>query len=226
MMEIVLATRNKDKAREMVALFAGLDIEVSTLDDFPEAPPTVEDRETLEANAIKKAGEVRDLTGHSALADDTGLEVDALGGAPGIFAARYAGEGASYEDNCRKLLSEMRDVPRGQRQARFRTVMALALAPADSARLLIHFARYPELGRPGTIDCLVAEGMLQGEIAAAARGMSGFGYDPVFIDAASGRTLAEMTEAEKNATSHRYRAAIGMREMLLRYELAREGEKP
>lgn len=225
-MEIVLATRNKDKAREMVALFAGLDIEVSTLDDFPEAPPTVEDRETLEANAIKKAGEVRDLTGHSALADDTGLEVDALGGAPGIFAARYAGEGASYEDNCRKLLSEMRDVPRGQRQARFRTVMALALAPADSARLLIHFARYPELGRPGTIDCLVAEGMLQGEIAAAARGMSGFGYDPVFIDAASGRTLAEMTEAEKNATSHRYRAAIGMREMLLRYELAREGEKP
>jgi len=225
-MEIVLATHNKDKAREMTALFAGLDIEISTLDDFPEAPPTVEDGETLEANAIKKASEVRDLTGHSALADDTGLEVEALGGAPGIFAARYAGEGASYEENCRKLLREMREVPRGERQARFRTVMALALAPADTARLLIHFARHPELGKPGTIDCLVSEGMLPGEIAAVARGASGFGYDPVFIDTVSGRTLAEMTEEEKNATSHRYRAAIGMRELLLRYELAREGEQP
>ncbi len=224
-MEIVLATRNKDKVREIVALFAGLDIEVSTLDDFPEAPPTVEDGDTLEANAIKKASEARDLTGHSALADDTGLEVEALGGAPGIFAARYAGEEATYQDNCRKLLREMRDVPPGERQARFRTVMALALAPADTARLLVHFARHPDLGKPGTIDCLLSEGVLPGEIAAAARGESGFGYDPVFIEMATGRTLAEMTEEEKNAASHRYRAAIGMRELLLRYELAHEGEK-
>ncbi|MDH4037736.1 MAG: non-canonical purine NTP pyrophosphatase [Candidatus Krumholzibacteria bacterium] len=224
-MEIVLATRNKDKVREIVALFAGLDIEVSTLDDFPEAPATVEDGETLEANAIKKASEARDLTGHSALADDTGLEVESLGGAPGIFAARYAGEEATYQDNCRKLLREMRDVPPGERQARFRTVMALALAPADTARLLVHFARHPDLGKPGTIDCLLSEGVLPGEIAAAARGESGFGYDPVFIELASGRTLAEMTEEEKNATSHRYRAAIGMRELLLRYEMAHEGEK-
>lgn len=221
-MEIVLATRNKDKVREMVALLAVLDVEVSTLDDFPDAPVTVEDGETLEANAMKKARDVRDFTGHSALADDTGLEVDALGGAPGVFAARYAGEGASYADNCTKLLREMRDVPNGERQARFRTVMALALAPGDTARLLIHFARHPELGKPGTIDCLLAEGMLRGEIAAVARGASGFGYDPVFTDAASGRTLAEMTADEKNASSHRYRAALGLREMLLRYELARE----
>ncbi len=223
-MEILLATRNKDKAKEIAALFSGLDVELSTLDDFPDAPVTVEDGETLEANALKKAREIRDLTGHTALADDTGLEVDALGGAPGVFAARYAGEGASYADNCRKLLREMTDVPHGQRQARFRTVMALALSPADTARLALFFARHPEARRKGSVDCLVAEGMLPGEIAAGERGASGFGYDPVFIDAATGRTLAEMTPAEKNATSHRYRAALGLREVLLRYELTREKE--
>lgn len=225
-MEIVLATHNKDKAREMVALFAGIDVEVSTLDDFPDAPRTVEDGKTLEENAIKKARAVRDYTGHTSLADDTGLEVEALGGAPGVYAARYAGEGASYEDNCRKLLREMKDVPPGSRRAQFRTALALALAPADTARLLVHFARHPELGRPRTVDVLVAEGMLPGEIAAAARGSSGFGYDPVFIDVASGRTLAEMSEREKNATSHRYRAALGMRELLLRYEMVREVKVP
>jgi XTP/dITP diphosphohydrolase len=225
-MEIVLATHNRDKAREIKALFAGLDVEVFTLDDFPDAPKTVEDGETLEANAVKKARAVRDFTGHTALADDTGLEVDALGGAPGIFAARYAGEAATYDDNCRKLLAEMRDVPPAERGARFRTVMALALAPADTSRLLLHFSRHPGLAKPGMVDCLISEGALPGEIAAARRGTSGFGYDPVFIDAASGRTLAEMSEEEKNATSHRYRAAVEMRELLIRYELAREKELP
>jgi len=224
-MEIVLATHNRDKVHEIVALLGGLDIEVSTLDDFPEAPMTVEDGKTLEENAIKKARGVRDFTGHTALADDTGLEVDALGGAPGIYAARYAGETASYQDNCKKLLREMGDIPPGERGARFRTVMALALSPADTARLLTHFARHPELAKPGMVDCLVAEGMLPGEIAAAPRGESGFGYDPVFIDDASGRTLAEMTQDEKNATSHRYRAALGMRELILRCHLASETGK-
>lgn len=224
-MEIVLATRNKDKLREITALFAELDVELSTLDDFPDAPNTVEDGDSLEANAIKKARETRDFTGHSALADDTGLEVDALGGAPGVFAARYAGEGASYADNCRKLLHEMKDVPPGSRQARFRTVMALALAPADTARLLLHFARHPDLAQPGAVDCLLAEGMLPGEVAAGERGVAGFGYDPVFVDAASGRTLAEMSAEEKNAVSHRYRAAIGMCEVLLRHGLVREAER-
>jgi XTP/dITP diphosphohydrolase len=224
-MEVVLATHNQDKVKEIMLLLAGLDLEVSTLDDFPDAPATVEDGDTLEANALKKAREARDLTGHSALADDTGLEVDALNGAPGIFAARYAGENASYADNCKKLLRDMKDVPPGERQARFRTVMALALAPADTARLLAFFARHRELGKSGAVDCLIAEGMLPGEIAAAERGSAGFGYDPVFIDATSGRTLAEMTTAEKNASSHRYRAAIGMREIMLRYELVREVER-
>jgi XTP/dITP diphosphohydrolase len=223
-MEIVLATRNRDKVREIVGLFGGLDVVVRALDDFPDAPVTVEDGATLEANALKKAREARDHTGLSALADDTGLEVDVLNGAPGIFAARYAGSGASYAENCAKLLHEMRGVRPGARQARFRTVMALALAPADAARLAVFFARHPEVAHPGTLDALLAEGVLPGEIAAAPRGVSGFGYDPVFIDGATGRTLAEMTLEEKNASSHRYRAAIGLRELMLRYEIVKEGE--
>jgi XTP/dITP diphosphohydrolase len=221
-MELVLATRNPDKTREIVELFSGIDVTFQTIDSFPGAPVTVEDGDTLEANAMKKAREARDATGLSALADDTGLEVDALGGAPGVFAARYAGEDATYEDNCRKLLREMKDVPPDMRQARFRTVMALALSPADAARLLTFFARHPDQRQTGAVDCLLAEGMLPGAIAAVKRGDLGFGYDPVFMDTASERTLGEMTPDQKNTASHRYRAAIGMRELMLRYDLVRE----
>ena len=143
----------------------------------------------------------------SALADDTGLEVEALDGAPGIYAARYAGENATYADNCNKLLENMRDVPDGDRGARFRTVMALSLVDGDA-----------------TDDAreLISEGMLPGRIATSVTGDKGFGYDPVFIDGASGRSLAEMTLEEKNSTSHRYRALIEMRELMLRLGLAKE----
>jgi len=219
-MKLVLATRNADKAREIVELLAELDVEVLTLDDFAPFDPTVEDGDTLEANALKKAREARDHTGLSALADDTGLEVDALGGAPGVYSSRYARENAPYAENCAKLEREMRAVPAGKRGARFRTVMALALCPADAARLALYFARHPEARPRGTVDCLVSEGVIHGEIATVMRGESGFGYDPLFIDAASGRTLAEMTLAEKNATSHRYRALVEMRAQLVRYGLA------
>jgi XTP/dITP diphosphohydrolase len=217
--KLVLATRNRDKAREIADMLSGLDLRILALDAFPNLPPTLEDRGTLEANAAKKAREAREGTGLSALADDTGLEVEALGGAPGVRAARFAGENATYADNCRKLLGEMSGVPAGRRRARFRTVMALAVAPADAARLEAYFSRHPESRPGGAVDCLLSEGILEGEIALVARGTSGFGYDPVFIDAASGKTLAEMTLAEKNRTSHRYRALLEMREMLLRYGL-------
>ena len=219
--KLVVATHNRDKAREILDLLSGIDVEVATLDAFPNFPATVEDGATLEANALKKAREARAHTGCSALADDTGLEVDALGGAPGVHAARYAGEKASYADNCRKLLRAMDGVAGGRRGARFRTVMALALIPADAQRLAATAARGSEVP-PGGADCLVADGVLPGEIALAPRGTHGFGYDPVFVDAVSRRTLAEMTAAEKNRTSHRYRALVEMREMLLRFELARE----
>lgn len=225
-MKIVLATRNRDKAREIVAMLAGLDLEVVTLDAFPDALETVEDGATLEANAWKKARDARLHSGLTALADDTGLEVDALDGAPGVLAARYAGEKANYADNYRKLVAAMEGVPAPERRARFRTVMALALAPADVARLADAVVRSAEVAEhfENESDGLLSEGVLNGEIATQARGQGGFGYDPVFIDAATGRTLAEMTAEEKNRASHRYRALIEMREMLLRYGLAREME--
>lgn len=219
-MKLVLATHNRDKTREIADMLAGLDVEVVTLTDFPDFPPTAEDGDTLHANAIKKAREARAHTGLSALADDTGLEVDALGGGPGVYSARFAGERATYADNCRKLLREMAEVPAGARAARFRTVMVLALALHDAARVNTEFCRPTGPARP--LDHLLSEGILPGEIATERRGTSGFGYDPVFIDAASGRTLAEMTLAEKNRTSHRYRALIEMRELMLRLELVRE----
>ena len=209
--KLVLATHNRDKAREIIAMLAGLDVQIITLADYPEFPATIEDGETLEANALKKAREARNHTGLSTLADDTGLEVEALDGAPGVYSARFAGEQATYADNCAKLLREMTTVPAGKRNARFRTVMALALAPRDAARLAAK-----------KTDYLLSDGALPGAIASERRGSSGFGYDPVFIDTASGRTLAEMTLEEKNRTSHRYRALIEMRELMLRLHLARE----
>lgn len=223
-MKLVLATRNRDKAREILAMLNGLDIEVVTLADFPGSPETVEDGETLEANATKKASEAREHTGLTALADDTGLEVSALNGAPGVYAARYAGEHATYADNCRKLLAAMEGVPVSQRGARFRTVMALSLSPEDASRLAHAGADHPEAALMGANARLLSEGVLNGEIATAARGASGFGYDPVFIDSSQQRTLAEMTLAEKNRSSHRYRALIEMREMLVRFGLVRERE--
>src|SRR5215510_6384359 len=105
--ELVLATRNRDKGKELATLLANVGIRIKTLDEFPGAPDVIEDGETCEANAVKKARAIAEATGLPAVADDTGLEVDALGGRPGVFAARYAGEGATYEDNWRKLLNEL-----------------------------------------------------------------------------------------------------------------------
>lgn len=220
-MKILLATRNRDKAREILELFGGLDVEFETLDAFPDSPVTNEDGATLEANATKKAREAGEYAGLTALADDTGLEVDALDGAPGVYAARFAGEGASYADNCAKLIREMQGVPAPQRGARFRTVMALWLSPADAGRVAAHFAREPEARPRGSVHCLLADGALPGFIAEAPRGQAGFGYDPVFVDGETGRTLAEMTPEEKNHSSHRYRAALEMRETIRRTGLAR-----
>ena len=220
-MKLVLATHNRDKAREIIDMLSGLDIEVTTLDDHPDFPSTIEDEDTLEANALKKAREARDHTGCSALADDTGLEVDALDGAPGVYSARYSGENATYASNCAKLLKEMKGIPADRRGARFRTVMALALSPRDSARVKVGD------GEKRVIEYLLTDGSIMGRIARASRGSNGFGYDPVFVVRAAGPTLADVTLAElslaeKNRTSHRYRALIEMRELMLRLGLARE----
>jgi XTP/dITP diphosphohydrolase len=191
--EILLATRNPDKVRELAVLLGDLGIRIRTLADFPAAPEVEEDGATCEANALKKAREIASATGIPSVADDTGLEVDALGGRPGVYAARYAGESATYVDNCRKLLKELDGVPPVRRTARFRTVAALA-TPAGY--------------------CHVATGALVGAIAEGFIGTQGFGYDPVFFVPELGRTLAELTSEEKNRISHRAKAFRSMADIL------------
>ena len=195
--ELVLATRNRHKGEELAALLGDLGITIRTLDEFPDAPDVVEDGETCEANAIKKARAVAEFTGLPAVADDTGLEVDALGGRPGIYAARYAGEDATYEDNCRKLLRELAGVPRERRTARFLTVAAIAL-PSDGVR--------------------VAQGTLDGVIAEEASGTLGFGYDPVFFIPELGKTLAQLPADQKNTISHRAKAFTQAKDLLREME--------
>ena len=195
--ELVLATRNPDKGRELEALLGDLGIKIRTLAEFPDAPEVVEDGETCRANAIKKAVAIAQYTSLPAVADDTGLMVDALGGRPGVYAARYAGENATYEDNWRKLVRELEGVPRERRGARFVTVAALACSPTDVQ---------------------VVEGELRGEIAEEPAGTRGFGYDPVFFVPDLKKTLAQLTAEEKNCISHRARAFAKLKELLLRFE--------
>lgn len=194
--ELVLATRNQDKGAELAALLGDLGVTIRTLAEFPDAPDVVEDGDTCRANAIKKAETIARHTGLPAVADDTGLMVDVLGGRPGVYAARYAGEAATYEDNWRKLLHELSEVPMVRRQARFVTVAALA--------------------RPGTERVEVVEGTLEGLIAEKPIGTQGFGYDPVFVLPALGKTLAQLTPEEKNRISHRGRAFAKVKELLER----------
>ena len=186
-MEIVLATRNKKKVEEIRRITMGLPIAVLSLDDFPQCPETVEDRDTFEGNAVKKALEVAMCTGKPALADDSGLEVDALGGAPGVYSARYATDAESGNDpkNYKRLLSDLTNIPRQERGARF--VCCLALA-------------YPD-GRTKTFF-----GYAKGHIGREPRGNKGFGYDPVFYPEGFDRTFAEMTADQKDALSHRGKA--------------------
>jgi XTP/dITP diphosphohydrolase len=185
----VLASANPDKVAEIAAILGD---GVVLLPRPAELPDVVEDADTLEGNARLKAVAVSDAVGEAAVADDTGLEVEALGGAPGVHTARFAGEGATYADNVAKLLAELDGVAVEGRGARFRTVA---------------LARFPD-GRE-----LVAEGLVDGTISTEARGAQGFGYDPLFVPAeGDGRTFAEMSADEKHAISHRGRAfrALGV----------------
>lgn len=192
---LVVASKNEDKIREMSAVLLGLGLvgEIAAGLDWSDVEET---GETLEENALLKARAVAAATGLPALADDTGLEVDALGGAPGVRSSRFAGEDASYEDNVRALLAALQDVEM-PRTARFRTVMALVIPGGDE---------------------ILAEGALEGHIITEPRGRSGFGYDPVFD--IGGRTLAELEARDKNAISHRGRALRALAEKLRRWEAA------
>lgn len=196
-MRLLLATTNKGKVREIKKVLADLPVTVETIDSY-KLPPVVEDGLTFADNACKKARYYALHTGLLALADDSGLEVDALQGQPGIYSARYAGEHASDEMNNNKLLTVMRDVPAAQRAARFRCVLAVAS---------------PD-GR-----CAMAEGVCSGSIAISLRGEQGFGYDPLFV-LADGRTMAEVPVEEKNHISHRGQALGKLRELLQHFEEA------
>ena len=184
-MTIVLATTNKKKVEEMKRMFAGYNISFVTLNSFPGCPEVVEDGKTFRANALKKALAVSKFTGCPALADDSGLEVRALGGAPGVFSARYAGDKAKDSDNVRKLLREMRHSSGTDREARFVCCIAFAT---------------PE-GKYKTFT-----GYVRGIIGKKQKGFNGFGYDPVFYPEDLCKTFAEMTDQEKDRLSHRGRA--------------------
>ena len=191
MIELVCASANPDKVAEMAEVLEGHAV---LLPRPPGMGEVVEDADDLEGNAQLKALAVCRFAGAPALADDTGLEVDALGGAPGVYSARYAGPHASYADNLARLLAEMRDVPPPQRTARFRTVAAVCFPDGAS---------------------LSAEGSVEGAITTEPRGAGGFGYDPVFAPAeAGGLTFSEMGPAAKNAMSHRARALRALLEQL------------
>jgi XTP/dITP diphosphohydrolase len=177
--KLVLATANPDKAREIAPLLEGFEVVARPAS----LPDVAESGSTLEENALLKAHAVCDATGEIAVADDTGLEVDALDGAPGVVSARFAGPEATYADNVEKLLGALAGVRHASRRARFRTVAA---------------ACFPD-GRE-----VVAEGAVHGAITTERRGSGGFGYDPVFVpDDGDGRTFAEMMQVEKQAISHR-----------------------
>ena len=184
-MNIVLATRNKKKVEEISRIFRGYEVRFLTLDSFPGCPEIEEDGKTFRQNAVKKAVHIAKYAGCAAIADDSGLEVKALDGAPGVFSARYAGDEADDRKNLEKLLSEMKGLGAGQRQARFVCCIAFAL---------------PD-GR-----CKTFTGYSDGEIAKKPKGFNGFGYDPVFYPEGHRRTFAEMSDMEKDELSHRGKA--------------------
>jgi XTP/dITP diphosphohydrolase len=182
-MKLVIATRNAHKLAEIHLIFDFRNLEVLSAFDFPEIPDVVEDGDTLEANAKKKAVEIALVTGCWAMADDSGLEVDALNGAPGVYSARYAGEHCSYSDNNAKLLQEL--AGESNRSARFRTVIALS-DPAGSVETV--------------------SGECAGTIIEEQRGTKGFGYDPLFVPDGYSQTFAELPAELKNRISHRANA--------------------
>jgi XTP/dITP diphosphohydrolase len=193
-MQLVLATNNRDKIREIRHLLDDLPVTILTRDDFLEFPDIEETGTTLEENALLKATGIADFCDLPALADDSGLEVDALDGAPGVYSSRYAGENVTYADNNRKLLAELDGVPDDKRSARFRCVIAIDWND----------------GTRQTVDG-TAEGVITTDIADG----NGFGYDPVFYHNESGKRFSEMTLDEKNAVSHRGKALARARDVII-----------
>ncbi len=191
-MKIVIATHNSDKCREILSEANSPGISLTTLDEFPEIGDIEETGTTLDENALIKAKTVHAITGLPTIADDTGLEVDALNGAPGVYSARFAGENCTYKDNVVKLLQEMENIPEIQRSAKFTTVMVYINDQVE----------------------LMAKGAVKGVITTEPKGFGGFGYDPVFYVPELQRTFAEITMNEKSKISHRGKAVRNLFKLL------------
>lgn len=194
MPRIVIATQNENKVMEIKEMLQGTGVEAVSLKDLDIDVDVVEDGKTFEENAYKKANEIMKITGMPTLADDTGLEVYALNGAPGVYSARYAGAHGDYAGNNKKLLKELQNVPDDKRGARFVTVMILL---------------YPDMKK------VTAMGEIEGYIGHEPKGSNGFGYDPLFMVPELNKSFAQLGIAEKNSISHRGRALRNMREKLL-----------
>ena len=192
-MKIVLATHNHDKEIELQYSLQGLGVEICLLSEYPDIGDIEETGTTLLENSLLKAHTVHDRTGLPAIADDTGLEVDALDGAPGVYSARFSGADATYEDNVNKLLSVMEEVSDDMRSARFRTVISFVDGNQE----------------------LWTEGHIDGKIIDFPRGNAGFGYDPVFYIPQLEKTFAELSTEEKNKISHRGLALQKLRKILV-----------
>ena len=185
---LVLATTNKNKVKEFQEMVGDFPVEIRSIADFGTIPECIEDGETFDDNAYKKALHTAKILGLPAIADDSGLEVEALDGAPGVYSARYAGENATDDDNCQKLLKEMEGVT--NRKAAFKCVLSIAV-PSGPA--------------------LTYEGSCEGTLLEEKRGESGFGYDPLFYFEEFGKTFAECNSEEKNKVSHRGKALAEVR---------------
>ena len=192
-MKIVLATHNHDKEIELQHSLQGLGVEICSLSEYPDIGDIEETGTTLLENSLLKAHTVHDRTGLPAIADDTGLEVDALDGAPGVYSARFSGADATYEDNLNKLLFSLEEVPEERRSARFRTVISFVDGNQE----------------------LWTEGHIDGKIIDFPRGNAGFGYDPVFYIPQLEKTFAELSTEEKNKISHRGIALQKLRKILV-----------
>ena len=194
-MKIVIATHNKDKYKELYFGLKSLKVNLKSLFDFPDIGEIVEDGDTLKENALIKARTVFKLTSLPSISDDTGLEVDVLNGAPGVYTARYAGENCSYLENVNKMLYTMKDISDDNRSATFKTVMAYV---------------------DGNVE-LTCEGIVKGTITRSIKGVGGFGYDSIFYSNEKNKTFAEMTIEEKNLVSHRSKAILALKAELVTY---------
>jgi XTP/dITP diphosphohydrolase len=191
---VILSSGNMHKVKEIKDILKDMPFDVVSKDELGFRDFDVEeDGQTLEENALKKAVELSKLVKGVIIADDTGLFVDALNGEPGVYSARYAGEHVSYADNNKKLLKKLEGLPLEKRTAYFKTSIAVVLEDGSS---------------------IMAEGRCSGKIGFEPRGENGFGYDPLFIEDKSGKTLSEMSEEEKNSISHRANALVNLKEKL------------